>query len=618
MSEASTRSEPFALNDAQPVGLEESSLLVRRLGGLVQKMLSTHVDSLLALMVEQGVEPAEQRARMDILVRALGEARFEPQLFQGGRAIPISVDLDATPAQIRLNAALFEGIEDSALLRACHGPIAQILQLSPVAVGLVLQSEDERQLKMLVQQAARRAGGTRVWRTQIPALAEQYITLFEERLDALAEHYGYRGARDSSGRSEFLALLAAAEGSWPEWEEVYATKFMLRAIDALRDGMVDEEVTQNAPLLVELCWESLELSTRAFLHHAAQQLRAQSTCRDLSGALRAWADIFRKKGDAITEDAQDWPIFGELHQAWQALYRAEHRSLVQKAMEVQVPPISVFAPPGESLGLNEPASLPWEAPLLAWTVREHHALRDLLVGFKQALISDELSRSAAPASPGAEFSEEPLSVGGAPEAFEAKVMRQPRDYSDDYFQHLSRAVDACEARMLAQLMILDDAQRMRALQTLRAAYTGYFGGAKPVWQRRFQGWKSWEPGRALRVLSRELRHIMGPAMLFDPFSAPDEPTLSPMPNFVLVAPRVERDQPLFAHIPLGALRRGMHGSGVQIRVVDIEPGRCAWAGDVTLTSTQIEEHPTEVLLHAVENDSVRIRVDTVEEQHARA
>src|SRR5699024_9908119 len=116
--------------------------------------------------------------------------------------------LERNPPVIRLNATLFEGIDDAELLRACHGSIGEILGVSPAAVGLVLQCQDERQLKMLVQQAARRAGGERVWRSQIPALAEQHMALFQKRLDAIAEYFGHQGARSWQDYKDFLTVLA--------------------------------------------------------------------------------------------------------------------------------------------------------------------------------------------------------------------------------------------------------------------------------------------------------------------------------------------------------------------------------------------------------------------------
>jgi hypothetical protein len=597
---------------ADASGGREKSPLDLRIKRLLRELLSTHVESLLALLAEEGVAAEEQRRRMDGLVRALAAIRFEEDLAQGTRQVPLLVDASRTPPAIRLHRKLIAGIEDAEILRALHAPIAEILGLSPVGVGLVLHCRDERQLKNLVNQVARR-DGERVRITQVAAIVEQRMQLFAARLDAVAEHFGDSVRWVMAGEDDFVAALGRAQGGWPDWEAIRDSAFIVGVIGELGEAVAgSKERSPSAELLVELCWESLELSAQSFLRHAAQQLRAHGGGVDLGGALRELADIVEEGSGESLRKVEEWPAFGELSKAWEGLFSAEQGMLAWMPGRRSTPPISVFDRLIDVLGICEPANLPWEAPLLAWSMREHHALRDLLVGFRGSL---EQTGSAAGAehfeidAAEANAAEAALNVEVAPTALQAQVVRRGYGLPDDYGRLLARAMNACHRSMLARFEGLDESGQMRVLHMLRSAYDGYFGDAREVWARRFQAWKMWAPAEAFRALSTELRHVLGPAMLFDPFLGPQSAQLSPAPSFVLVAPRPEQFDRVLVHMPLAALRQSIHGAPMRVRLVDVrDAARCAWVGDVEITMPTIEEHPTGVVLEAIENDSVRLLV----------
>lgn len=587
----------------------DSDGVERRIARLLRELLATYSEALLALLAEESVAPEAQRERMNSLVRTLGEIKFEDELRSGGRNIPLRVDAASTPPTIQVHRQLIAGIEDAQVLRAFHTPIADILGISPVGVGLVLNCQDARQLKSLVAQAGRRAGAQRVRITQVEAVVAQRVQLFTARLEAVSENFGEDIFWLCSGEGDFKAQLAERYDGWPDWDGIQEQPYIRGLVDELRPRTKVREDMPSAEILVELCWESLELSPQSFLRHSAQTLRAHDGRHDLVGALRKLANAIGMHGEESFYAVDTWPIYRDLAQAWDELFQAEQAMLPGAATRRRAPGISVLDCPLESVGLCEPSTLPWDAPLLSWTVREHHGLRDLLVGLRNTL-EDQSSKSGVfsvdiPSDP----PEAPLEVTQPRKPLQIQVVRRGYILPDAYPALLMRAMNACHASMNARFERLDKPGQQRVLRTLRSAYDGYFADARGLWSRRFQAWDKWPVQRAFRVLSTEVRHIVGPAMLFDPFDSPESEQLAPAPRFILVAPRPEEFERVLVQMPLAALKKSMRGAPIRIRLVDVRDGQdCRWAGDLAVTLATVEEFPTGAVMESIENDSVRLLI----------
>jgi hypothetical protein len=587
---------------------EPTELRIRR---LVRELLTVRLDPFVTLLAEEEVPVDEQRRRLDTLVRALQQIEVDSTLSDRGRPVPVKVDADSKPPKIRVHRKLIDKVDaDADLLLAFHQPIAQILEVSPVGVGLVLQCRDERQLKSLAKKAARQLESEKTLLTQVPAVVEQRMNLFEERLGEFAERFGDSVFLLLSGSEEFGAKLSRASGGWPDWTAVEKSSFMKGAVDEIVVALEGIDGAPPAALLVELCWESLDLSAQSFLRHAAQKLRAQQTDLDVESALRRMAQIVEPNGGGMSRSVGDWGAYGDLSTAWDDLFREEQRLLAWTPGRRSTPAVSVFGAPLRTMRMCEPESLPWEAPLLSWSMRERNALRDLLRGMHQTLLEHRTNTILEAPEILVDSDETLLDVDGGDVTLNVQVASGEQSLPDDYEALLGRALNACQQSMLAQFDRLEPSQKSRVLQTLRSAYGGYFGEAKQVWKRRFQAWKKWDEREAFTILSTELRHVLGPAIIFDAFQDPRETELRMVPTFTVVVPRPEGVDRTMLHVPLTALRNTFQDTPVRVRVVDVgdddEP--CTWGGDVEVTLQTIEDYATEMVLKSIENDSVRLLV----------
>ncbi len=586
---------------------ESTELRIRR---LVREILTVHLDAFLTLLAEEESSMGAQRERMDKLVRALGAASVNDTVTNGGRQVPIKVDMSADPPTIELHRKLIDSVGDDEILVAFQKPVSQILQISPVGVGLVLQCRDDRQLKSLANKAARELDTQRALLTQVPAVVEQRMSLFEERLSEFAEQFGDTVFLLLSGMDKFAGKLTRAKRGWPDWSTVEKSSFMKGAVEEIGVALEDVEGAPEPSILVELCWESLDLSPQSFLRHTAQKLRAEHPGMDIEPALRKLARIVDEDSGKLSQYLDEWAAYGELADAWTGLLREEQSVLSWTPRQRSVPDVSVFGTPQNTMRLCEPDSLPWTSPLLSWSMRERSALRDLLVGLRRTLEEKHTGNDVPVVELPVDCDELPLETNVGEVELKLQIATGDKPVPSDYPKMLERALNACHQSMLGQFERLPSSKKTRALQTLRSAYDGYFGEAKEVWARRFQAWKKWDEREAFSILCTELRHVLGPAIIFDPFQGPRESQLRMVPTFTSVVPRPEDIDRVTTHIPLAALRNTFQDTPVRLRVVEVfdEDTKCIWGGDLEATLETVEEHPTEAVLKAIENDSVRLLV----------
>ncbi|MGM0558182.1 MAG: hypothetical protein ACQEVA_17490 [Myxococcota bacterium] len=579
-----------------------------RIQRLVREILTVHFELFPVLLADKGVSRREQRMRLDALARALMNVRAESNVSVGGRPVPFAVDSDASPPVITVNEKLVAQVDDDEFLYAFHQPISELLRLSPVTVGLVLQTRDDRQLRSLYSKAMKKLDGEAVRLTTVPAVVEQRIQLFENRLGRAIEAFGESAFVMLEGGERFGRQLRKAPRGWPEWNVVRKASFIKSAVQTLTDALADIERAPDPEVIGELCWDSLDLSPQSFLRQAAQQLRSADGV-DMTEALAALSEMVEADDEEVSADINGWSTYAALAAAWDELFRSEQRVLAWTPGRRRTPGISVFDPPVRSLRLNEPESLPWSEPLLSWSVREQKALKDLLTGLKRTLDDQIDEESASNVDWFTERTPAEMSVEQPAKEYTVEVLAGRTPRAENYDDLMIEALRANFGRMNAQFVELEPASQKRALTMLRSAYDGFFGEAKEVWKRRFQAIEAFDPVEAFPILMGELRHVLGTNVVFDPFDSPETAELRHVPTFVVVVAWPEGADSISVSLPLTSLRYTFQDTPVRLRLVQCNGSEPAWLGDLDIMMETIREFPTEDVLKAVENDRVQLMVE---------
>ncbi len=588
-----------------------STALRERVERVCQEIIQKHLDLLLVLLSEQGASPGEQRERAEVLVRALDACQLSQNLTDQGRRVPALLDERARPARIMLGEDLLAQSSHDALRFALTRPIAQLLSLPAISVGLVLQGTDEQQLRNLYHGAQSRLDTPVLRSTQVRAVIERRITSFAERVRALTLRLAQARVNLPSPAT-FMGALAARTGAWPEWDEIAADPFMAQIITTVRHALVGHSQLPPAEILTELCWESLDLSPQSFLKHVGRALRNQDALVH-EGLLRAIAEVVAPgRVDELSDIAQ-WPSMQELRVVWERLHARELATLGRFHLGASAPPpLSVFASPALALGLREPEDLPFHDPLVCWSVREINALRDLLIGLTQGHGSEdeddvELLLVDAPSS----RPELPMAIAPPRRRVEIQVIGTDIEMPPGYDILQQRAWRAACSRLRDQLLTLEHAQQQVALKRIRGAFEGFFERTAPVWARRLQGWQLDPPIDALARMVEACREVFGVDVFIDPFESPQDSNFRLIPTFTFIVAASTAFERLPFRIPIAALvNTGATGAPpLRVRFVDVpgEGARAAnWLCDRDLTMTTMQGYPVQLTLRAVQGDMLRM------------
>jgi hypothetical protein len=580
-----------------------------RIARATSELLDQHLELLIILLAEAGVDRREQRERMNGLVRALDAPRIERTLIDDGRRVVSDVNLEHDPPIVRLNGGLIERVADDELRAAFAEPISQILGVSPLQVSLVIQGTGERALRDLYNKAQRRLEERAIRVTEVQAILRRRITAFARRLRDLVERLsGGERIQLESPRSFMRAVHALRV--WPEWEDIRDEGFITSAIEAVDRALEDVEHVPSSESIVELCWESLTLSPPSIIRHTARVFRNQAPEKLTASLLRAVAGTVTDSEHTDLEDVANWPAFGDLGAAWRELFVKETGALGVARSRDEARMLSVFEPPRHSTGLHQPENLPWELPLAAWTTRETRALRDLLEGFAQTIpdstwgSSLDVRESAAPARAA---SEHPLILEGGEEIETFVVPCEPP--AEGSRQRLQRAWDASLAHLRERFVALDDARQGGVLQRLHGVFTGFFPGARTVWERRFQSWERDEPLEAFGGMVTGLQPILGAPILLDPFERPDGREVAPFPSFVLPVPFAEGAGEALFRVPIPVLLTTDSGARLVARCIELsdEPPQIRWIGDVEVDLDTVQRQSIKVALSSVVGDGLQLR-----------
>lgn len=579
-----------------------------RIDRVVRQVLDTRVDLIAVLMAESGTDAATTRQKLVTLVEALRSPRIEDTIFEGGRRLPMDV-VSESPPLIRMNRELLSRVGDEEILTALARPVAQITELAGVSVSLVFQITDEQSLRDLAMRGARRSDLPIVRAAEIPAWVTFRIEMLVDRLRRMCSHLGRESTFDTAG-SEALAEQVLGTRSWPEWTDVSDVPWARSIVDAVRDALEDTPQARHAESVTELLWDSLALSPQSFLRHAGRTLRGVGgELGDIGALLRALAAAVTAEEEEMSMDLRDWSAYADVFEAWENLNRHEKAMFGPVLLRDKTPRASVIEPARYAFGLDDPVELPWDAPLVCWTVREQNALRDLLVGFVKTLPGH--TEDALEGHPDLYLSTEPpLSPTGEPRSIGVQVVALHSDAELAVAAPFQRAWSACLHRIFDQFDSLDEAARLTMNRSLRRAYDDIFPDSAPIWARRFYDLDREEPLEAFKRLVTAPNDLFRTPVLLDPFHDPQHGEPAPYPTLMFpVGIGTGGRIPFF--VPVVALTSTLNGVPLRVRIVDVPASAgqsCAWVCDRGLNLTKLSKQAVELILRAVRGDALHMAV----------
>ncbi len=245
-------------------------------------------------------------------------------------------------------------------------------------------------------------------------------------------------------------------------------------------------------------------------------------------------------------------------------------------------------------------------------MRETNALRDLLNGFVQA------RRVNAADSEVEVLLVEDASKGHTSSLIlegnrhiQTQVISTTIDVPEGYEQMTRRATRAALARIIRQVESLDAPQQNNVCNRIRGCYDGFFMNTGKVWQRRLQGWKLDDLPEALERLCLTVSEILGVPVLFDPFEAPDQSMLRPVPTFCFIVTFNEHLERIPFHIPISSLMMttSMGVPPLCLRMIDVPSSPtapCRWLCDTELTMRTMQGQPVHSTLASIDNNRLRM------------
>lgn len=576
-------------------------------------LIQNHLDLLLLLLAERGVSPEDQRQRVDRLVRCLTHIHFEESLFIQGRRVPMRLDhAQGQKPVLTLNEEFLSKVNDQELFSTFTRPICELLGLTPLNVGLVLQGHDERHLRNLYHSARGRISGEVLRAASVRAVIERRVTTFTGRLRELVTICSQGMNIPLPSPLGFITWLESCHGKWPEWIDVVGQDFIVQVRASMEMVLGTRTNEISAEVLIELCWESLELSAQSFLRQAARDLRARELPVDEHFLRQLGFVVARDELDDL-EKLERWPSLADLQVAWSTLYSDELGELGHYHHGSSTPPsLSTLQAPRDSLSLREPEDLPWTYPLLCWSVRETNALRDLLNGFVQArrlgADEDEMEVLLMEESSNPNYSS--LILEGNRQV-RTQVIGTTLDVPEGYALMTQRAMRASLSRIIRQVESLDPSQQQNVCNRIRGCYDGFFMRTAKVWQRRLQGWKLDPLPVALERLCLTVSDVLGVPVLFDPFVAPDQSTLRPVPTFTFVVTFNEHLERIPFYIPISSLMMttSMGVPPLTLRMIDVPSSPtapCRWLCDTELAMKTMQGQPVSDTLASIENNRLRM------------
>lgn len=579
----------------------------QRVQRIVRHVLDTRVDLLAIMMAEVGLDTDIAHAKLTDLVHALSHPEIEETIFEGGRRLATAVD-GGTPPVIRLNEELLQRVDDDEVLSALARPVAEITDLASVGVSLAFQVDDEQAIRNMTTRAHRRPDAPTVRATEIDDWVAFRIDTMADRVQRMCGHLGRASVVETTGADSMLDTVRGAK-SWPEWIDIADEVWCQNAVRSIGAALEDTPHENASAVLAELLWDSLALSPQSFLRHAGRSLRGRGgDLSHIGELLRALSAAVSGESD-VSEQVADWNAYSDVFDAWQNLNRHEKAMFGPVLLRDRTPAASVVEPARFAFGLEEPSELPWDLPLLCWTVREQNALRDLLVGFAKTLPGH--TEDALEGQPDLHVdSESPLEVDGDRRTVGIQVIALNADAALSIPASFARAWSSGIHRVLDQFLGLSVEEKTAVNVTLRAAYDELFPDSQTIWSRRFYDLDRKNELDAFKQLVTTPNKLFRTPVFFDPFHNPRSDELAPYPTLVFpVGISGPGKVPFF--VPVVALTSTMNGSPLRVRIVEVPASsgeRCRWVCDRGLHLAKLSKQAVELILRAVRGDSLQMAV----------
>ena len=587
-----------------------SEAIRARVSSFARQTIDLHLPLLLGTIAERGGSVEYQADRAARLVEILSTTRLEPQLMRQGRPIPVELRRVESGVELRINQAMLERVDDHALANAMATPVAKVLGLPPSTVSLILNLSDERQIRGMVSQIT--GEHLVVALTRIERLMRWRLATLEERLSRLVD--GTHASGSVSGTEGFLRALGQIEGQWPRFEEVSATPYIGGWVELVRAEMGRTAFGESAEKLVEMLWESLVISPQSALRQAAQTLRGLSLKGDPRRMLSMLARALGEEGMPVDGSLHQWPSFEDILESWELL-NAREDALIGARRGVEVAPkISVFTPPGESMGFSEPKNLPWDQPLLCWSMRERSALGDLLKGMAQSL-----EREMGPRRNGrldeAAFLEQAEALSGAPRLgrqtlWQVNVPTVMPECALDFPRLMRRGFQVTSKAYREAFGNLGMMEQIQALNLAKGAYTGYLKSSAAVWKRRLVTDPDASPAEAFEVYLNGLARALEWPIFVDVFEEGiEEPKRAKIPAFTLLAVWTEGKDFAPLWLPVEAIGESLAQAPLRVRNIAVRSdGSAIWLGDHHLERSEMRALSTEGLLRGIHDGAILLTI----------
>lgn len=582
-----------------------------RVDEFARQAVDMHLPVLIGLMAEDGIDAAEQARRASDLVAMLRNAEIASSLSSNGRPVPLEVDEDDGNRRLVINGGMLEKVEDGALASAMADTFADVLQLSPVVTGLVLQTSEERQMRGLAGQLERQIDAPITALTQIEELVRWRLELFEERLYGLVDGLGGWLEAPVVPRDEFVGYISNFSKRWPQWRDVEDHDYLRTWFEEVDSELSRTRWVDSTDALGEMLWESVAISPRSALRQAAQVLRSLTTDADRRDLLEVLAEVVGREGEPIDGSLTEWPGFQSLLETWEDLWREEDDVIGARRRIRGTPDISVYGPPGESMGFSEPKNLPWDQPLLCWTKRERDGLRDLLGGMEKSLAR----------------SREQIRIGRI--SLEARTERVPPERKKQDCRWIVRApsklpkpksgysdaVDRAYASLRSAYQVtfsnLDARQKKKSIKLAKGAYGGYMQSKKSIWRRRLSGIKNGSADEAFELLLTGLAEALEWPIFVDPFEGDiNLESVSSMPRFTLPVVWYRGADYAPVWIPVETIGESLEQAPLKFRNVAVGKNGDSvhWLGDHTVQLRDLQELSSGDLLRSVHEGALLVTV----------
>lgn len=581
-----------------------SEALEERIDRILREMLDSHLDLLALLLAESGVPQDEQILRLESLIQVLRNRVFEPTIFDSGRRVPTSLEDRDGKQVLVLNSELFGRVSNDEVTNTLARPIAALLGLSAFSVTLALQTRDELTIKGLTTKVVRKADHLPVKAADVPSYVDQKIAVFAQRLHILARVLGRPGSFEIQPSEDVRAALRGAAG-WPEWSELSELQMSQVAVTGLRMACLERPWESHVALLAELLWDSLGLTAHSFFRHAGRALRGANVPQ-IDHVLEAMVDAVRQQETWLNTSLSDWGVFGDIYQSWKDLARTERRAFGVTTHDLPPRDVSVIQPAREAFGLDAPTTLPWDFPVVCWTVREQTALRDLFVGLARTLPIPEAE--VYPVLADLELNELELNVHEDLVNLGVHMAPLSSELIASDVKSMERAASAVIQKLASQFEALSQADQESVNERLRLAYNEFFPGFSEIWDRHFYSLHKQPRKEQFVKLIQEVQTVLNVPIVLDPFLKPSQSEVAPFPTLTLiVAMTAETTQTPF-YVPVSALNSTHSGVPIRVRAIRTpleSTAACVWLCDRTLALNKLQGQAVDLLTRAIHGDCMR-------------